>query len=319
MGDHDADFDGEYLYQFPTGPNHPDDIEPRGRGIGIIYKYETEKFDLVSIGWFKVNENEIITDQNIAVINNRIYLGTEYVERPPDLIGPVRKPELNKISPQTDVNLLMEPRNVMMHLRILDKDLALIDERNLEAKIKNAWTPNRYQGMGASQLYADGYYCIVTSCPIGNTSYFDNGGSRGARQIFVIRYDDRFNFVDSKGPLTDNNNDNYWPTGSWYEDSKYYISYTYRKPGEGCVLAPKAPVKPGTFKEDQGNIRLSIFDEGFNELTTFDVTNMKCDPEIAGNAGYHRSSVLKKDDNIYVSYDGPGGVWVRELILKDRF
>lgn len=149
-----------------------------------------------------------------------------------------------------------------MHLRVFDKDLNLLQEKDLLANINGAAFPRRYSGLGASQLYADGYYCVFAQSPTGDKRYFE----RGARQIFVIRFDDNFNFVDSKAILTDTNNDNYWCTGSWYEDGLYYISYTYRKPGEGTVLGPGIPEKLGSFSADQGNIRLSIFDKDFNEL-----------------------------------------------------
>ena len=114
--------------------------------------------------------------------------------------------------------------------------------------------------------------------------------------------------------MTDTNNDNYWCTRSVYEDGKYYVSYTCRRPGQGCALGPGQPPKLGQFRDDQGNIRLSIYDDNFSELATVDVTAIQTDPGIAGKRAYHRSSILKVGDRLYVTFDGPGGGWVQELI-----
>ena len=217
------------------------------------------------------------------------------------------------------------------HLRIFDTNLNLIDERNLVARIDKAIFPHQYWGRGASQHYADGYYCIVAASPIGNTSYFNKGESIGARQIFILRFDENFDFIDSKGPLTNILHDNYYPTGSFYDHEMYYISYTTRRSGEGCVPgSPPSPSPtalrdpnpdgffgvPGTFGGDQGNIRITIVDKCFNEVTTLDLTDFKTNSNRVIGAA-HRSSLYKVGKKVYLGYDDPIGICIRELMIKE--
>jgi len=311
--DHDMAFDGKYIYHFAMLP-----------GAGQIAKFDTD-FNLVNMTVvFPAGPNETILDQNIDVIGDKVYAGTEYREDNALWRAPGRPTGTQNIAPNSEVDRAM-------HLRIYDKDLNLLEERDLVANIDGAVPPNQYWALGTSQLYADDYYCAVVHAPVGNYAYFDAMDTRGegeyftesagARQVFVLRFDDDFNFVDSVGPLTDTDNENYWCTGSLYEDGKYFVSYTFRRPGEGSVMGPppRPPVpgwdKNATFKDDQGNIRVGIFDSDFNELATVDVTDITVRLGDVTSAA-HRSSLYKVGNKLYVTYDAPSGAFVQELILK---
>ena len=180
-------------------------------------------------------------------------------------------------------------------------DLNFLEERDLIAVIEGAVVPNQFWGLGVSQLWANGYHCVVAHTPIGNISQFDRGESIGARQIFVVRFDEDFTFIDSHGPLSDTSHDNFWCTGCWYEDGRYYISYMCIS--KGFVPGPGKPMP----KDLKDNLRLGIFDDDFNELETIDIT-----PSGGGLPG-----MLKIGNKLYIAYIGAGGAAsVQELILK---
>ena len=239
------------------------------------------------------NKNEIVLDQNIAVIHGNIYAGSEYRENNPLWIRQRRDQgsEMQNIPPNPEVVRAT-------YLRIFDPNLTPIDERNLIAHIDRAVVSHQYWGLGASQLFAEGYYCVVVHSPIGNVKYFDHGESIGARQIFVLRFDEDFNFVDSKGPLSDTDYDNFWCTGSWYENGIYFISYVSRK--KGCVLGPRMPQEPG-----EGSLRLGIFDTDFNELETIEINS----------SGGGLTKILKIRNKLYITYSSQEA-FIQELVLK---
>lgn len=277
--DQDITFDGEYIYEYI------DLNGPKGR----VRKFDKE-FNLVKCSAMLRGESDVILDQNLTIIKDKIYAGSEYREKR-NIWNQPRQPGMQNMPP----NPLVARGS---HLRILDKDLNLLQEKDLIANVTGAVVPNQYWGLGVSQLYADGYYCGVVHSPIGNVSQFDHGESLGARQIFILRFDDDFNFVDSKGPLSDTNYDNFWCTGSWYEDNLFFISYVCRK--KGCVMGPRVPREPG-----EGSLRLGIFDKDFNELETIEVNS----------TGGGLTKILKIGNKLYVT-SASRGAFVQELILK---
>lgn len=318
--DEDVASDGRYIYHFAM----------IGRGAGQIRKFDKGFNIITKTPIFEAGFEDIVGDQNIALIKGKIYAGSHFSEKRM-LRRKGRDQSTHNMPPSNEIK-------TGTHLRIFDTNLNLIDERNLIARIDQAMFPHQYWGRGASQLYADGYYCIVAASPIGNMSYFNRGESIGARQIFILRFDDEFNFVDSKGPLTDTDNDNFWCTGSWYdkEEGRYYVNYMCRRPGEGCVPRPKGPQpKPKatglvhnttklrrelrTVRESgfsgMGNVLLSIYDENFNELETLRVTNFKVKSNVVTNTAA-RPNLFKEGNNIYVTYDTGKQAFVQELFLK---
>jgi hypothetical protein len=315
-GDKDIILAGEYFYMFQQQ--------------GEIVKFDTD-FNVVKTFNFTPPQdpNETRIDQSIDFVNGKIIALSEYRGNRSLWMG--RSPPWSNIPPNSEVN-----RAAM--IRVFDTDLNLLYQAYLIANVTGAVPPNQYWGMGISAIYANGYNCLVVHAPVGNYAYFNiteyrdpmslpippppyPEESAGARQVFVLRFDDNFNFVDSYGPLTDTDNDNHWTTGSFYGDGKYFIGYTCVRPGQGGVLGPQSPSKNATFNEDSGNIRLSIFDSNFNELTTVDITDANV---VKDNVtfGYHRAFVNKIGNEVYIAYDrggGPGaltGGFVQELILK---
>jgi len=286
--DHDIAFDGEHIYHYAMLPG----------GAGQIRKHDSRLELVAQTPVFRAGPTDMILDQNIAVFGDRIYAGGEYREG-----GPwSRRPGQQNIPPDANVSR-------GLHLRIYDKDLNLLDEKDLVGRVEGAAVPNQFWGLGVSQLRADGFHCVVAHTPIGDTRRFDHGESIGARQIFVVRFDDQLNFVDSKGPLSDTDCDNFWCTGSWYEDGRYYIAYV--SVSNGCVPGP------GVDGDElpEGNLRLGIYDADFNEIETVNLT--------PPGEGGGLPGMLKVGDRLYVSYammapmmaPGRGGAVVQELIL----
>lgn len=289
-GDIDIAFDGECFYL------------SHGR---YVFKFDAE-INLITTTEFDRDKNDRFTDQNIEVIDGKVILGSEYREN--NTLWNSQPKALKNMPPNSEV-----ARASL--IRIFDTNLTLLDKINLIANVEGAEVPHQYWGMGTSQIQVDGYYCPVVHAPIGNYEYFDQGESKGTRQVFILRFDEEFNFVDSKGPLTDLNNDNYWSEGSVYEDGKYYISYTYRIPGQGSVLGPRIPEPNGTIEADRGNIRLSIYDEDLNELTMVDITDINVKQSGVTGAA-HRPHILKVGNTLYVTYDYNREGWMQEIILK---
>ncbi len=290
--DQDIAFDGEYVYEYA--------MQSRS---GKIRKFDS-KFNLVKqTTVFRAGENETILDQNIECYNGKIYAGSEYREN--NVLWRYLRQEGGgqNIPPNAEVVRAT-------HLRVFDTGLNLIAEKDLIAKISDAAVPNQYWAIGASQFYADGYHCVAGVSAIGNISYFDRGESIGARQLFIMRFDKDFNFVDSKGPLSDTSTSNSWCTGSLYKDGRYYIVYCSRKPGEGHQYGPGGPPPgaPAGGLSGMGHVMLGIFDKDFNELETVVLTS----------SGGNRPQLLKMGNKLYVTYDSTRGeAFVQELTIKD--
>ncbi len=150
-------------------------------------------------------------------------------------------------------------------------------------------------------MKAGEYHGLLVHTPVGNMAKFSRGESIGARQIFLLRYDDDLNFVDAKGPLSETNRDNFWCTGSVWSDGRLYVVYTSLARGY-C---------PGPGEKSQGprssNLRLGIFDENFEEIETVEITQ----PGLGGSW----PGLFQDGNRLYVSYSGGGRSHVRELIL----
>jgi len=292
--DQDIAFDGEYVFEFA--------MQSRS---GRIRKFD-KSFNLVKqTPVFHAGENEVILDQNIECYGGRVYAGSEYRENNALWRYWQRQGGTQNIPPNTEVARAT-------HVRVFDTDLNLLDEKDLLADISGAAVPNQYWGIGASQFHADGYHCVAAVSAIGNTRYFDRGESIGARQLFILRFNEHLNFVDSKGPLSDTSTSNSWCTGSLYEDGRYYIVYCSRRPGEGHQYGPAGP-PPGTRLgglSGMGHVMLGIFDRNFNELETVLLTTA------AGN----RPQLLKVGRKLYVTYDTTRGeALIQELIIREPF
>ncbi len=281
--DHDLTASGDFVYHFAMLPS----------GAGQVRKFD-KSFNLVAqTPVFRVGPTDMVLDQNIAVVDGKVYAAGEYREG-----GPWRPMSggVQNIPPDAKV-----ARGV--HLRIFDLDLKPLGEKDLTANIPGAAVANQFWGLGTSQLRAGGYHCLVVHTPVGNVAKFGKGESIGARQIFLLRYDDQFKFVDAKGPLSDTDCDNSWCTGSAYEDGRYYVAYA--SVSKGYIPGPGEEASDPAVQ----NIRLGIFDEKFEEIETVDVTK-------PGDGG-HLPDVLKVGDRVYVSYSGgPGGTAIQELIVR---
>lgn len=122
---------------------------------------------------------------------------------------------------------------------------------------------------GASMIYQDGFYYEVTM------NNFND------RDLHAFKYDNSFNYVSSV--LLDN--DGQWSQGVISDGTNYYIAYH-------------------TGDHNHGNIRIKIFDNGWNLLYMQEVTDYLV-PVIDGTHSYNanRPFLLKKDNLLYISYD----------------
>ena len=266
-------------------------------GKGVVRKFDWDLRVVAESPVFRAENGERILDQNIAVLEGRVYAGSEFrdvTRRWGD--GPQQN-----LPPDAEA-----ARGV--RVRVLDADLALIESRDLAARVEAAAAPTQHWGLGASQLLVDGVHCVFAASPVGNVEHFKEGESIGARQVFLLRFDGKGAFLDASGPLTDTDCDNFWCTGSWHEDGRYYVSYTCLGPEDGPVLGPEGG------GSDQGNIRLGVYDESLQEIETIEITNYSAKDVARGGA--HRSDVLRVGDRLYVSYDSSDGCWAQELILR---
>jgi|GEM_PF-872864 len=290
--DQDIAFDGEFIYEFA--------MQPRA---GRIRKFD-KKFNLIEqTPVFDAGENEVILDQNIECYGGRIYAGSEYRENNDLWRQAQRQGGTQNIPPNVKV-----ARST--HVRVFDRDLRLVEEKNLVANITASAIPNQYWALGASQFRAGNYHCVAAVSATGNVSHFDRGASIGARQLFVLRFDENLEFVDSKGPLSDTTCSSSWPTGSLYEDGRYYIVYCSRFPGDGHQYGPKGPPAGRRVRgmPGMGRIMLGIFDRNFHELETIALTS----------SGGNRPQLLKVGHKLYVTYDTTRGeALIQELSLRD--
>jgi len=284
-GDCDVISDGEHVYIFSL-------VTTAGHRLR---KYNAE-FEMVGDRALPpiTDETEYVLDQNLVLIDGNLYLGAEYR----DMDARVGWPDGN-LPPYAD-----SKRG--MYTRIFSRDLNPIELHRLNGVLPGAILPHQFWGMGASQLKIGDQHVVFAASTIGDLSRFDHGESIGARQLYVIRFDEEYKFVDAIGPLSDTRHDNYWFTGSWHEDGRTWIAYTFRRKEEGPVIGPPHP--------DNGNIRITAFDRNFKEIETVDVTRIPLKHGSA--AGAHRAKLLKVGDRLYVGYDAASHSFVQEVILK---
>ncbi|MBI4612229.1 MAG: exo-alpha-sialidase [Planctomycetes bacterium] len=284
--DHAITASGDFIYHYAM----------HGGGAGRVLKFDAGLALVAATDVFGAGQTDMILDQNIAVLDGKVYAGGEYREG-----GPWQA------AGSGEQNIPPDPKVKRgMHLRVFDLDLAPLEERDLVAEIPGAAIPHQFWGLGASQVLAGDYHSLVVHSPVGNVARFDRGESLGARQIFVLRYDRDFRFVDAKGPLSDTDRDNSWCTGAVYEDGRFYAAYI--SVSEGCIPGPG---EKGSGEVVQ-NVRLGIFDENFEELETIDVTP-------TGEGGGW-PGLLKDGNRLYVTYAGGGrdGSVIREFVLRDE-
>ncbi len=281
--DHDLTVSGDYVYHYAM----------KSGGAGQVRKYDKDFNVVAQTEIIRAGGTDLILDQNIAVLDGKVYAAGEYRER-----GPWRSTD------QGEQNIPPDPKQARgVYLRVFDLDLRPLGDKKLVADIPGAAVRNQFWGLGTSQLRADGYHCLVVHTPVGNVARFPRGESIGARQIFVLRYDSDFRFVDAHGPLSDTDRDNFWCTGSWFEDGRYYI--VYASVAGGYI--------PGPGEESTGkivdNLRLGIFDETFREIETVDLTRL-------GEGGM-LPDILKVGKRLYVTYvkHGHEKAVLQELVI----
>ncbi|MEI7730626.1 MAG: sialidase family protein [Verrucomicrobiota bacterium] len=282
--DHDLTAAGDFVYHYAMLPG----------GAGQVRKYDKD-FNLVAeTEVFHTSGTDMILDQNIEVIQGKVYAAGEYREN-----GPWRSPRSG------EQNIPPDPKQARgIHLRIFDLNLKPIGEENLTADIPGAAVRNQFWGLGTSQFEAGGYHCLAVHTPIGNVAKFALGESVGARQIFVLRYDAKLRFVDAKGPLSDTDRDNFWCTGSCTDGERTYI--VYASVTRGYIPGPGEQAE----SRAEANVRLGIFDENFEEIETIDLTKR-------GDGGMW-PDVLKVGNRLYAAYvsETERGVVVREIIPR---
>jgi len=145
------------------------------------------------------------------------------------------------------------------HNHVFDKDLQLVDEFVLDDVLHIN---------GSSLVFVDGVYNFVTS-----TAYFGD--------LIVMRYDEDWNFLDSK-ILAENEQ---WPQGVSYDASSelFYVSY----------------LDIGSKANRVSNVMLGVYDRDWNKVKTIAVTDFE--REDFTNGG--RPWLLLHDGKVYVSYD----------------
>lgn len=284
-GDCDVISDGEHVYIFSL-------VTTAGHRLR---KYNAD-FEMVGDRALPhiEGDQEYVLDQNIELIDGRLYLGAEY-----------RDQNVRIGWPGGNLPPFAESQRGM-YTRIFSRNLNPIEVHQLTGTLPGAILPHQFWGMGASQLKIGDQHVVFAASSIGDLSRFDHGESIGARQLFVLRFDKNYQFVDALGPLSDTRHDNYWFTGSWHEDGLTWVAYTFRRKEEGPVIGPPHP--------DNGNIRLTVFDPDFKEIETIDITRIPLQPGSA--AGAHRAKLLKVGDRLYVGYDAASNSYVQEVILK---
>lgn len=283
-GDHAVAWEGEHVYHYPTL-----------QSSGVVRGHDVETFELEGKSEeFEVAGGESLSDPCLATEADRVLAGTE-LRGDSDLWGS------SNIAPNDEVDR-------GLRLRVFDSaDLAQVEEVDLLAEIDGAEVPHQYWGKGTSILPVEDELHLVVHTSVGNTEAFDSGESAGARQVFVLRFDESYGFLGSHGPLTDEQNDNYWSTGAACADGRLLVSHTFRTPEDGPVVGPPEP--------DGGNIRLALYDETFALLDERILTDVTPE-DIERHEGAHRSHLLLDGDRLIVTWDQEGRIYVQEVTLR---
>ncbi len=256
-----------------------------------VRSYDTAWQKLASTGHIPEEPDERALDPSLLVGSDRVWLGSEYREDAASWEG--------NIAPSPDLE-----RGLL--LRELSPDLELLATHRLTATLPEADPPGQFWGLGTSQLRDERAHWVFAAAATGDTESFPAGESAGTRRVFALEYDLDLSFVQAWGPLTPAGIDAYWCTGAWQQEGLTFVSYTFRRPEDGPVMGPPNP--------DQGNIGLMVLDQDLEILARTEITAHDSDA-LADNGGAHRSSVVGRDDTIWVSWDDGEGVWVQELAL----
>ncbi len=187
-----------------------------------------------------------------------------------------------------------------LHLRTLDPDLSLVDERALLAE-------EPFWGLGSSQLWDEAGVTVFAQRNLEDTDTWPEGESRGGRAVIALRFDRDLEFVWSSGPLSPAGRDAYWPTGSLQIDGTTFVSYTFRVPEDGPVLGPPHP--------DQGNLGLLVLDPDLNRVDDLVLTDISSQ-DLGAHGGAHRSHLALSEDGLWLSYDRDQQAWVQEIVLE---
>jgi hypothetical protein len=295
---------GEEIELSAPGPREPDLALEEGdagvfharltreEGNGVeIRSYDDAWAKLASTDHLPAEPDKRALDPSLLVSSDRIWLGSEYRQDAASWEGNIAPSDTHE-------------RGLL--LRELTPELELIDTHRLTATIPGAEPSGQFWGLGGSQLRDERGHWVFAAAATGDTDQFPAGESAGTRSIFALEYDLDLAFVQAHGPLTPADQDAYWCTGAWQHAGLTFVSYTFRQPEDGGVMGPPTP--------DQGNIGLMVLDEALEVLLRSEITDHSSDT-IADNGGAHRSSVVGREDSLWVSWDDGGGVWVQELLL----
>jgi hypothetical protein len=237
--------------------------------------------------------DERALDPSLLVADERVWLGSEYREdgeRWQDNLAPDEEIERGLL------------------VRELSLELEPLATHVLTGSIPGAMPERQFWGLGAAQLRDESAHWVFAAASGGADEHFDQGESAGARRLWALEFDHDLELVQAHGPLTSPDRDSYWCTGAARVEGYTLLAHTERQPQDGPVLGPPHP--------DGGNIALLLMDEEMRVVEQLSITEHSSE-EIAQGKGAHRAGLVVEGRRIWLSWDGPGSLWVQELELKE--
>jgi hypothetical protein len=238
-------------------------------------------------------DDEHALDPSLLVADDRVWLGSEYRqegERWQDNQAPDEEVERGLL------------------LRELSLDLEPLATHVLTGSLPGAAPERQFWGLGAAQLRDEGAHWVFAAASGGALEHFGEGESAGGRRLWALEFDHDFALREAHGPLTPADRDSYWCTGVARIEGYTLLATTVRRPEDGPVLGPPSP--------DVGNIALLLLDEEMRVLEQIVVTEHGSE-EIAQGKGAHRAGLAVQGRRAWLSWDGPGSLWIQELELKE--
>lgn len=225
-----------------------------GANSWIIKKIDTASWQTADSVMIKMDtEHEMLNDQMLAFANGQIIASGLY-----DAGGKAEGNQKN-----TDPN-----KGYATHNHLFDTDLNQLDYFILDD------TPHIN---GSYVVFVDGIYNYITS-----TAFFGD--------LIVMRYDENWNFLDSK--TIDEGGQ--WSQGAVYDEKteRFYVAFIDLPPINKTQRPPE-------FVTQAPDIALAIFDKNWNQLEKINVTGYSTEDMKSGG----RPSVILYDNKLYVSYD----------------
>jgi hypothetical protein len=208
-----------------------------------LKKFDVNSWEEIDEKTIKLGDDEGANDQMLVYVNGMLIGSSAYAENAN--VADTAGNEDNKIDPSV---------GIYTHHHSFDLSMKSIDSWIFE-DVRHT--------NGSSMVFVDGVYSFVTG-----TAFFGD--------LQVLRYDEDWNFIDSKLLIESAQ----WPQGTVYdeENERYYVAYL----GIG---------------EARSEVSLAVFDKDWELLSNTLVTDYG-DEFFAG-----RPSVTVYEDKVYLTYD----------------